>query len=1109
VIQTGEIQQRRQEIAELRHADSVYRDIVAKENEREKHEKRWFWELLQNAKDSVEESQKIKVKLEITDDQISFSHTGNPFELDDILSLIIQGSSKTGKEGKTGRFGTGFITTYLLSKEVYITGKLINNQGCFRFLLNRNAKDNDHFYTLQQESNKCFDESIRDNSYLGDGEFQTKFTYILDERGKETAKTGLKCINELIPIVLSFNEQIDTVTIIEKETTTTFFKSLIQKHETGLISEWQINTFVNKVCVTSIDTYLHKGEQFETCIIAQEKDGIETIFSLTNDYPRLFYTFPLIGTEEIGIPVIINSTNFDLRVERDGIYLKSSEDENNKKIIREALLNSLKSFAELFITKNLNGIFELFDFNCDNDNKFEWIDEEWFTLLKADMLDLLASKKIIQYDDTGNNRACLCDLNVPFIDKEENLKELWGLLSETTDIKVPLAGELPNWIKIIKNVALVKNMEIYDLPFVFGIDKLINQFVEDKNSLVELEKVIKADVHDWLNRFYALIIKERESFPLDKNIALNQRGILIRAENINWDKCNDDDLILVSDLTGLNFADKLFSRKIDCKHNIHGVKDFNIDNAKNELLLKLNNLTEKDINDHLSYQKCNARFLKWLISKNDKDTIKDLKIILGATENFFGRFHESEHLRLTPKAYFRKDFPIYANLIRDKDCLNDVYSEILTDEDYKFLSENGFVHLSPLVVKEDVNATIKILKDLNINENDLNQLTDSDGQLRHEIKINFSDFAYLTASDGHIYDRNSTPKSSLERLKFFLLEAVEKDILFNTDEQNIIIEDIENPIKLGQCLWIYGAKRRNWINIKNEAEDSEKKLSSETPSSKNLSELLKGDDTLIKTIRGEKQRLFLKKLGVSFSDLIRNTLLSDKESESWDKVFTSMITSGIDPELALEIINDQNIIKEHEKNKKERELINRNQSIGKLVEDLFREYIEQMSKNGISVSIKREPFGSDYILTEESSDLVDDEKRPEIFFINDWLVELKATSGEFAAMTQLQAKTAKEKKERYALIVVPLDGTEPDIDYLRKNARVINDIGSKIDVLYNDFNEVEMRKNNLNNGKDGISVNIEDHNIRFRVSSAVWNEKKQGIEEFIAENFRVKGIKPV
>ena len=39
MIQIEQIQQRRHEIAELRHADSVFRDIVARENERQDYEK--------------------------------------------------------------------------------------------------------------------------------------------------------------------------------------------------------------------------------------------------------------------------------------------------------------------------------------------------------------------------------------------------------------------------------------------------------------------------------------------------------------------------------------------------------------------------------------------------------------------------------------------------------------------------------------------------------------------------------------------------------------------------------------------------------------------------------------------------------------------------------------------------------------------------------------------------------------------------------------------------------------------------------------------------------------------------------------------------------------
>jgi hypothetical protein len=106
-------------------------------------------------------------------------------------------------------------------------------------------------------------------------------------------------------------------------------------------------------------------------------------------------------------------------------------------------------------------------------------------------------------------------------------------------------------------------------------------------------------------------------------------------------------------------------------------------------------------------------------------------------------------------------------------------------------------------------------------------------------------------------------------------------------------------------------------------------------------------------------------------------------------------------------------------------------------------------------------------------------------------------------MTPLQAKTATEQKDNYSLVVVPLDGTEPDIEYIKRNAKVISNIGHKIDTVFSDFNDVEIKKNNLNNGQDGISVNIEDQNIRFRVSSTVWSSGQSDIETFIRKYFTV------
>ncbi len=685
IIQKEEIQKRRHEIAEVRHADSVYRDIVARRNERDDYAKRWFWELLQNAKDSVDDGETIKVKIEINEEQISFSHTGNPFELDDILSLIIQGSSKNNKEGKTGRFGTGFMTTYLLSKEVHISGKLNKGQGCFSFLLNRNANDNEDFFRLQQESNKAFDSSISENSYLVDAEFQTKFVYSLDKEGKDTAKVGLKCLDQLIPITQLFNDKIESVIVIENGITKTFSKSHIQeyKHDGNIINEWEVNTVIDKKNNSSFRAYIQKEEKYEACVITHFLNGTETVFQLTENYPRLYYTFPLIGTEEIGLPVIVNSTFFEPRVERDGIYLKKNSDNSNevlnKEIINDALLNCLNSFAGLFTNKKVNGVFELFNFKLSKDLK--WIDHDWLIKIKSETIVKLSEKPVIKSHHLESSYTSLNELIIPYANDLNESKELWQLLYNIKEIKVPFEEDLSNWLTVVKNIAkiLTENNDPFILNFVWGIREVID-YTEGRETVETLQSSLDIDACSWLNKLYLLIGQVVSSFPLEKKIVLNESNYLRKAEGIYWDECNEDTLNHISDLVELNFAKKLVSRRIN-KFHISGVEDFTLQKGISEIKSKLNGFSEDDFNVP-NLAEASAKFLRWAVDKQNNDLIRDLKILSGASKKadesyVYQYFPSTEHLLLSPKSFFKGKYPLYSSLVRDKDCLNEVYDTYL------------------------------------------------------------------------------------------------------------------------------------------------------------------------------------------------------------------------------------------------------------------------------------------------------------------------------------------------------------------------------------------------------------------------------------------------
>ncbi|KYC35877.1 hypothetical protein WA1_48560 [Scytonema hofmannii PCC 7110] len=100
----------------------------------ENFKRRWIWELLQNANDKAAidfPSEQVAVRVRLTPESIEFSHNFSYFTNKNIKGLIRQISSDDkdwGEADKTempktiGRFGTGFLTTHLLSEKVNVSG---------------------------------------------------------------------------------------------------------------------------------------------------------------------------------------------------------------------------------------------------------------------------------------------------------------------------------------------------------------------------------------------------------------------------------------------------------------------------------------------------------------------------------------------------------------------------------------------------------------------------------------------------------------------------------------------------------------------------------------------------------------------------------------------------------------------------------------------------------------------------------------------------------------------------------------------------------------------------------------------------------------------------
>ena len=97
---------------------------------------RWIWELIQNAKDVPNSSGKVDIEIsfDTSNKTLEFKHNGRLFSTKNIIFLIEQVSTKERdkieqkKERSTGKFGTGFLTTHLLSKRVTVSGYIQDDE---------------------------------------------------------------------------------------------------------------------------------------------------------------------------------------------------------------------------------------------------------------------------------------------------------------------------------------------------------------------------------------------------------------------------------------------------------------------------------------------------------------------------------------------------------------------------------------------------------------------------------------------------------------------------------------------------------------------------------------------------------------------------------------------------------------------------------------------------------------------------------------------------------------------------------------------------------------------------------------------------------------------
>ncbi len=195
-------------------AQVIFKYLDALEKNREGMHTRWIWELLQNAHDaSIDANMPLIASIEHGKGYLVFRHNGRGFSDKEITRLIHHGSTKVETDEAIGKFGSGFLTTHLLSSEIDVSGQLDTGQP-FKFRLKREASSVEALRDSMNGSWEDFKHSLlspRTEPLPND--FTTHFRYPIRDGKVDAVKCGITILKRCAPFVIVFNPNFSSIDI--------------------------------------------------------------------------------------------------------------------------------------------------------------------------------------------------------------------------------------------------------------------------------------------------------------------------------------------------------------------------------------------------------------------------------------------------------------------------------------------------------------------------------------------------------------------------------------------------------------------------------------------------------------------------------------------------------------------------------------------------------------------------------------------------------------------------------------------------------------------------------------------------------------------------------
>lgn len=1022
--------------------------------------------------DSVRPDKKIEIEIVKTDNELIFSHDGRPFRREEIAHLIYHGSTKS--EQDIGKFGTGFLITHLLSREVDVKG--IRNDGkTFEFTLNRNGSSYQDIKAIMEKTWNEYQSSLKLSQ--SNSECTARYEYPLTVATLKTVDVGLGELVKIAPYVLAFNDKIGIIKITKQNSMIKF----------ELIKEEQENCGTHKVVKEEREDkvslfheiWLAKNEEVEVAIKGEEQDGGKCNIDSLEGIPKIFLAFPLFATQDLPFPVVINSRKFAPAERRDGIYL-GKKDTDAIRLNKRLLESASKLFVEL-ISKtdsdrwsNINTLLGL-----QSPPEKEWLDRDWYTVLLRNLVIEIGPLRVLRTE--SGNLISLKEGYIPLTDNTEaNVEELWDIYHRLASYKekLPAKALANDWAAIITGWKSVGS----DISAMKVTSEELAREIEQCEDLKSFKAKLDQgqDEFSVINDFYSFLLDNKKQWIFDNNSILpDQNEILRKKKELYKDEGIDSDLKDICTNLGDDIRNHLLHPKV-CSGVQNLLSRKSQQEVLDQVLVKVKQISVS--NSDVGVQ-ANVDLFDWLLRNDEFEYFEGYPVLTGK-EKVFSLLSEEKEKLLAPKEIWNEKARVYFDLFPpdlvissqyyEKNPQNDKWAEL---QDRKLILKDPLYYEKEKIRREDLEYFVASSE--KIDEDKTHEITED---------VQLSKIASLETKDKGIID---TIRGSKEKARKFLNFVIDYVVEADKAHWDSIVEvncECGSKHKIYPAQWVSVLKRRQWVPA-----PKDKPLTSA-----NLSIVLKDQEELLKKCRQDQSSKLLILLNMSISELMmhvaaKNDTIRLELDKAMGSLFSTFMTrpDQLNKIARLAESDTELFVKEIEERIQIKEQINRNQLLGSLVEDLLRSVLEAQG-----FKVERTGVGSDF---EVENDFVKDDKE-NIFDIKKEnstciLLEIKSTYRDYARMTLTQAKEARDKPEKYALCVVSFAGEEINEDIVRTNARFVTDIGRRIKdkVIRAENHQQEQEVM----GEIGdIEIELNEGPIKFKITKKVWEQGKT-FEQFL------------